>query len=443
MVEVIVPELGESIREGSILRWLKQQGDEVQEGDILLELETDKVNLEIIAESSGVLQDVRRQVGDTVAVGEVLAAIAAKGSQPQAGTGEHKPVESAPEPARAPRAAAQPLRATPSMRRMARSAGNGHGRVQGMREAEGERGEASVQDMDRITAESVDRGAPTAPSSVHVAPSTTAASATSSEPVAAVAAATPQPRAGLHADGQKTAADMEQVRADETPVRMSRRRLTIARRLVEAQHTAAMLTTFNEVDMTAILDMRKRRRDRFREEHGVGLGFTSFFTKAVVGALRAFPALNAEIRGEDMILKQHYDIGIAVSTEKGLIVPVLRDADRLSFAGVEGEIARLAQRVRDDALTLGELQGGTFTITNGGVFGSLLSTPILNAPQVGILGMHKIQERPVAVHGEVLVRPMMYIALSYDHRIVDGSEAVRFLVKVKDLAEDPESLLFE
>jgi 2-oxoglutarate dehydrogenase E2 component (dihydrolipoamide succinyltransferase) len=224
---------------------------------------------------------------------------------------------------------------------------------------------------------------------------------------------------------------------------MSQRRLTIARRLVEAQHTAAMLTTFNEIDMSAVMEVRRRRRDAFKERHGVGLGFMSFFTKAVVGALKTFPRLNAEIQGNEIVLKYHYDIGIAVGAEEGLVVPVLRDADRKSFAQIEREIADMATRARANKLTLAELQGGTFTITNGGIFGSLLSTPILNAPEVGILGMHKIEERPVAVKGEVVIRPMMYVALSYDHRIVDGREAVQFLVRVKELIEDPETLLLE
>jgi 2-oxoglutarate dehydrogenase E2 component (dihydrolipoamide succinyltransferase) len=224
---------------------------------------------------------------------------------------------------------------------------------------------------------------------------------------------------------------------------MSRRRQTIAQRLVEAQHTAAMLTTFNEVDMSAVMDVRARRRDAFKEKYQVSLGFMSFFTKAAIGALKAFPRLNAEIEGNDMILKHYYDIGIAVSTDEGLVVPVLRDADRKGFAEIERDIADMARRARANALTLSELQGGTFTITNGGIFGSLLSTPILNSPQVGILGMHKIEERPIAVKGQVVIRPMMYVALSYDHRIIDGSEAVRFLVKVKELVEDPETLLLE
>ena len=224
---------------------------------------------------------------------------------------------------------------------------------------------------------------------------------------------------------------------------MSRRRQTIAHRLVEAQHTAAMLTTFNEVDMTAVMDIRRRRKDSFKERHGVGLGFMSFFTRAAVGALKAFPMVNGEIQNDEIVLKKYYDIGVAVSTEQGLVVPVVRDADRKSFARIEKDIADLAARARDGKLSLPELQGGTFTITNGGIFGSLMSTPILNAPQVGILGMHKIQERPVAAAGEIVIRPMMYLALSYDHRIIDGSEAVRFLVRIKELIEDPETLLLD
>jgi 2-oxoglutarate dehydrogenase E2 component (dihydrolipoamide succinyltransferase) len=224
---------------------------------------------------------------------------------------------------------------------------------------------------------------------------------------------------------------------------MSRRRQTIAQRLVEAQRTAAMLTTFNEIDMSAVMEVRKRRKDSFKERHGIGLGFMSFFSKATVGALKAFPRLNAEIQGDELVLKHYYDIGIAVGAEEGLVVPVMRDADRKSFAQIEQEIADLAKRARENKLTLSELQGGTFTITNGGVFGSLLSTPILNTPQVGILGMHKIEERPIAVAGQVVIRPMMYVALSYDHRIVDGNEAVRFLVRIKELVEDPEALLLE
>jgi 2-oxoglutarate dehydrogenase E2 component (dihydrolipoamide succinyltransferase) len=258
-------------------------------------------------------------------------------------------------------------------------------------------------------------------------------------PTPAPAPAAPRPVAAL-APAPQLAPAMEQ---REERVRLSRRRQTIAQRLVEVQHTAAMLTTFNEIDMSAIMDVRKRRKDAFKERHQVSLGFMSFFTKAVVGALKAFPRVNAEIQGNEMILKHYYDIGIAVSAEEGLVVPVVRGADSKSFAEIEREIADLAKRARENKLGLAELQGGTFTITNGGIFGSLMSTPILNGPQVGILGMHAIQQRPVAVDGQIVIRPMMYVALSYDHRIVDGSEAVRFLVRVKELAEDPESLLLE
>jgi len=229
----------------------------------------------------------------------------------------------------------------------------------------------------------------------------------------------------------------------EERVRMSRRRQTIATRLLEAQHSSAMLTTFNEVDMSAVMQVRKERRDAFKERHGVGLGFMSFFTKASIGALKAFPAVNAEIQGNEIVYKRYYDIGIAVGVEDGLVVPVVRDADKMTFAEIEQEIVDLATKARDNKLTIDELQGGTFTITNGGIFGSLLSTPILNTPQVGILGMHKIEERPVAIKGEVVIRPMMYLALSYDHRIVDGREAVQFLVRIKELLEDPMSLLIE
>ncbi|MCL6597364.1 MAG: 2-oxoglutarate dehydrogenase complex dihydrolipoyllysine-residue succinyltransferase [Alicyclobacillus macrosporangiidus] len=427
MSDVKVPELGESIVEASILNWLKQEGDTVQEGDALAELETDKVNVEVIANESGVLQRILKGAGETVAVGETIAVIAAAGAAPapspapaaepaQSATPSRPSASAAPEPPVTGQPAATPTpagpaaggvqtpppgaelippRPTPSMRRMLREQG---------------------VDPAQIAAARPAAHAPEVP-----------AAHTASAPAPSVAE-------------ERVA---QGLRPDEERVRMSRRRLTIARRLVEAQHTAAMLTTFNEVDMTKVLEIRKRRKDRFKEEHGVSLGFMSFFTKAAVAALKAFPRLNAEIQGEDMILKYHYDIGIAVATEGGLVVPVVRDADRLNFAEIEQAIADLADKARNNKLTLADLQGGTFTITNGGVFGSLFSTPLLNGPQVGILAMHGIQERPVAVNGQVEIRPMMYIALSYDHRIVDGSEAVRFLVKIKQLIEDPESLMLE
>jgi 2-oxoglutarate dehydrogenase E2 component (dihydrolipoamide succinyltransferase) len=274
-----------------------------------------------------------------------------------------------------------------------------------------------------------------------------AAAAAPSEPTSAAPApppAPPQPAAApaaapARAESPSAALDGRR----EERVRMTRRRQVIAQRLVEAQQTAAMLTTFNEVDMSAIMDVRKRRRESFEKRHGVRLGFMSFFTKAVVGALKAQPLLNAEVQGDEIVLKHYYDIGIAVGAEGGLVVPVVRDADRKSFADIEREIGELGEKARNNTLRLDELQGGTFTITNGGIFGSLLSTPILNPPQVGILGMHKIEERPVVAGGQIVIRPMMYLALSYDHRIVDGREAVTFLVRIKELLEDPETLLLE
>ena len=397
MSELKVPELGESVVEATVGRWMKQVGDPVKTGEAVVELETDKVNLEVAAEADGVLQQIVAGEGATVAVGSTLAVIEA-GAAPA----EDAPAASAaPEVTAAPEA---PARATPEVRRLAREQGVDLNQISGS----GPRGRVVRDDV-------LQSAAPPTP--------------------AAVSTAGPAPAAL----GASSAAGGR----EEERVTMSSRRQTIARRLVEAQHTAAMLTTFNEVDMTNILAVRARRRDAFKERYGVGLGFMSFFTKAAVGALKLFPRLNAEIQGADMIIKHYYDIGVAVSTDGGLVVPVIRDADRLTFAEIERQVADLAQRARQNKLSLKELQGGTFTITNGGTFGSLLSTPILNAPQVGILGMHKIEERPIALNGAVVIRPMMYVALSYDHRIVDGSEAVRFLVAMKEFIEDPEKLLLE
>jgi len=417
--EITVPAMGESITEGTIFKWHVKEGDSVNIGDVLLELETDKVNLEISAESEGVVEKILRQEGENVTIGEVIGQISpqegvAKAPAPKAA---EAPASAQAEAAPAPAAEAQKpqapapsqseegsgLTASPSARKLARERGIDLDQVQGR------------DPIGRIYHDDVKNH-------------NEAKQPAASKPAAAASA--PAPAAEYGKPVERT--------------RMSRRRQTIANRLVEAQHTAAMLTTFNEVDMTAILDVRKRRKQAFQEKHDVGLGFMSFFTKAVVGALKRFPHLNAEIDGDDIVVKKFYDIGIAVSAKEGLVVPVVRDADRLGFAEIEKEIGALAAKARDNALSLSELQGGTFTITNGGVFGSLLSTPILNTPQVGILGMHKIQLRPVAIDAERMEnRPMMYIALSYDHRIVDGSEAVRFLVTVKELLEDPESLLLE
>jgi 2-oxoglutarate dehydrogenase E2 component (dihydrolipoamide succinyltransferase) len=433
-VDITVPQLGESIVEATVGHWLKGEGDAVTAGEPVVELETEKVNMEVAAPAAGALQGIRRREGDTVGIGDVLATVAEGAeaeSQPASASAPsaEREVAVARQPSTAAQATAAPSsgdssgRATHVARRMAEEQGIDLRQVTGT----GRGGQITHDDV-AAYAKNRGNGAGQAASP---------APAISPALPAAVAEA---PQAAVPAQTASAAPTSGRV---EERIRMSRRRLTIARRLVEAQHTAAMLTTFNEVDMTAIMALRQRRRETFKERHGVGLGYMSFFTRAVVGALKAFPRLNAEIQAEEMVLKRYYDIGIAVSTPEGLVVPVLRDADRLTFAEIEQQIAALAQKARDKTLSLDELQGGTFTITNGGVFGSLLSTPILNGPQVGILGMHKIEERPIAQGGQVVIHPMMYLAVSYDHRIVDGAEAVSFLVRVKELLEDPETLLLE
>ncbi|MBS4189916.1 2-oxoglutarate dehydrogenase complex dihydrolipoyllysine-residue succinyltransferase [Bacillus sp. FJAT-49705] len=404
MAEIVVPELAESITEGTIAQWLKQPGDPVSKGDYLLELETDKVNVEIISEFSGVLKEQLKAEGDTVNVGETIAIIdenGVSGSAPQASEEKATP-EKAPV-VEATTESSSDVIASPAARKLARERGIDLQNV------------STVDPLGRVrqqdVANHVSEGRPAA----NTAPQTAAAK-------------------------QPAVTDSKPVER----IKMSRRRATIAKNLVEVQHTAAILTTFNEVDLTAVMNLRKKRKDAFLKEHDVKLGFMSFFTKAVVSALKAYPLLNAEIQGNELVVKKFYDIGVAVSTSDGLVVPVVRDADRLNFAEIEKEIGRLALKARESKLALSDLQGGTFTITNGGTFGSLLSTPILNAPQVGILGMHSIQNRPVAVDNErIEIRPMMYLALSYDHRIVDGKEAVGFLVRIKQLLEDPEKLLLE
>jgi 2-oxoglutarate dehydrogenase E2 component (dihydrolipoamide succinyltransferase) len=391
-VDVRVPTLGESVVEATVGAWLKREGDAVEAGEALVQLETEKVNVDVAADQAGVLGKIAHQEGETVHPGDVLGTID-EGA---------KVAKTAPDAAPAPKSEdAERPHASPVARRMAEEHGLDLGRVEGT----GTGGRVTREDVERHI-QPVARSEPTTPAPAPPPPST---------------------------DGQR----------GETRSRMSRRRQTIAQRLLEAQRTAAMLTTFNEADMSAIMDIRARRRDAFLKRHGVGLGFMSFFTRAVVTALRAFPMLNSEIRGDEIVEKHYYDIGIAVGAEGGLVVPVVRDADHKSFAELEKAIAELAEKARNNTLTLEDLRGGTFTITNGGTYGSLMSTPILSPPQVGILGMHKIQQRPVAVDGQVVIRPMMYLALTYDHRLVDGREAVQFLVRIKELVEDPTGLLLD
>lgn len=405
-IEIVVPDLGESVVEATVARWLKKEGEAVSTGEPLVELETDKVNLEVAAERDGVLAGIAQPEGSDVQIGDVLGTIDPDGaaSQPQDGSqaadnqnGKASKDEST-----------KDGKVTPMAKQLAQE--HGVDLAQVSPGGPGER--VTKKDVEQF----VQQGQTPAKSQEKPQPETA-----------------PKPQAQPQPDTS----------GREERMRMSRRRQTIARRLLEAQHTTAMLTTFNEINMGPIMDLRKRRRDTFTERHGVRLGFMSFFVKASISALKKFPLVNAEIQETDIVMKNYYDIGIAVGAEEGLVVPVLRDADRLTFAEIEQGIADFATKAQNNSLSLDDLRGGTFTITNGGVFGSLLSTPILNPPQVAILGLHKIEERPMAVKGEVVIRPMMYVALSYDHRIIDGSDAVQFLVRIKTLMEDPEEMLLE
>ncbi len=406
MTEIRVPTLGESVTEATVGKWFKQPGDAVAVDEPLVELETDKVTLEVPAPAAGVLADIAVKDGETVAVGALLGQI-------QEGAGAAKAAAAAPAarpaappppaaPAAAPAAGATAMPAPPSVRRMAAESGVDAAQVEGS----GRRGQVTKADM-----------------------------------MAAIerAAAQPTPVPGTQMRVPSPADDASR----EERVPMTRLRQTIARRLKDAQNTAAMLTTFNEVDMGAVMSLRNQYKELFEKKHGVKLGFMGFFVRACIQALKEIPAVNAEIDGTDIVYKNYYHIGIAVGTEKGLVVPVVRDADRMSLADVEKTISDFGRRARDGQLKIEEMQGGTFTITNGGVYGSLMSTPILNAPQSGILGMHKIQERPMVVGGKVEPRPMMYLALTYDHRIVDGREAVTFLVRVKECLEDPARIVLD
>jgi len=416
MPNIVVPEVGESIVDARIAKWLRKEGERVSAGDPLVELETDKIDLEVGAPAAGVLSRIDRKDGEDVKVGEVLGVIdeAAQGSAAAA-----PPAAAPAEPAAPAEAkASAKSRATPAAKKAAEQNDVDISRVQGT----GDAGRVMRRDVERAAESSAAPAA--APKPAEARPATPEPARTRPAP--------PVPERPV------TAAERTEDR-----VRMSKRRATIAKRLVEAQSTAAMLSTFNEVDMGGVMALRERHKQSFKDRHGVGLGIASFFVKAAIGALRAFPRLNAEVQGDEMVLKHYFDIGVAVGAAEGLVVPVIRNADRLGFAEIEKQIRDFATRAADGTLSLADLKGGTFTITNGGVFGSLLSTPILNPPQVGILGLHKIQDRPVAVNGQVQLRPMMYMALTYDHRIVDGAEAVRFLVKIKELVEDPGALLLE
>jgi 2-oxoglutarate dehydrogenase E2 component (dihydrolipoamide succinyltransferase) len=422
---IVVPEVGESIVDARVAKWLRRQGDVVAAGDPLVELETDKIDVEVAAPQAGVLSRIDRQDGEDVKVGEVLGVISEKAESSETSKSVEK-IESAEKtepPAIDRRPASSAIDRGPGSSAIDRRPGSsdpGKGDAPKTRSTPAARKAAEEHEVDlsRVRG-SGDAGRVMRRDVEH--------------------AAGPRPAAPPAPKGLPAAAPSR----EEERVRMSKRRATIAKRLVEAQSTAAMLSTFNEVDMSGVMALRERHKQAFKERHGVGLGIASFFVKASVGALREFPRINAEIQGDEMVLKRYYDIGVAVGASEGLVVPVLRDADRMSFAQIEAQIRDFARRAEDGTLSLGDLKGGTFTITNGGVFGSLLSTPILNPPQVGILGLHKIQERPVASNGQVAVRPMMYVALTYDHRIVDGAEAVRFLVRVKELVEDPAALLLE
>jgi 2-oxoglutarate dehydrogenase E2 component (dihydrolipoamide succinyltransferase) len=434
-INIVVPQLGESVVEARVARWLKREGEAVAAGEPVVELETEKIDLEVGAEQAGVLASIKHPEGADVKVGDVLAVVEA-GATASASAAAAPAAASATAPAPAPAAPAAKdgkdgQKATPTARRMAEAHDVALSAVAGS----GDAGRITKKDVaGQIPSPAAAPAAPAAvPPAAPAAPAGTAppplpAAKDRARPAAPVAAPAPPRAPGTRA---------------ETRERMSKRRLTIARNLVEAQRTAAMLTTFNEVDMTELMALRERRKQAFKERYGLGLGIASFFVKASVAALRAFPRLNAEIQGEEMVLKQYYDIGIAVGAPQGLVVPVIRNAEDLSFAGIEQAIREFAGKAQNGTLTLDDLKGGSFTITNGGVFGSMLSTPILNPPQVGILGLHKIEDRPIAIKGQVVIRPMMYVALSYDHRIVDGMEAVQFLVRVKELIEDPGQMLLE
>lgn len=422
MAEIKVPELAESITEGTIAQWLKQPGDTVEKGEFIVELETDKVNVEVISEEAGVVKELMAAEGDTVEVGQVIAIVGEGSGEGTGATAEPKDEKPATEeeptkteapatqeanveaPAVEEQSATERTIASPAARKLAREKGIDLAAI------------SPVDPMGRVRVQDVE--------------------AHTSKPAQSAPAKAETPKAA-----PSSSSDEESGRVVRE--KMSRRRQTIAKRLLEVKQSTAMLTTFNEIDMTNVMALRSRKKDDFLKNNDVKLGFMSFFTKAVTAALKKYPYVNAELDGTDVMLKQFYDVGIAVSTEEGLVVPIVRDTDKKNFAEIEASIGELATKARDKKLSIADMTGGSFTITNGGVFGSLLSTPILNGTQVGILGMHTIQKRPIAVGDNVEIRPMMYVALSYDHRVIDGSDSVGFLKMVKELIENPEDLLLQ
>ncbi len=499
MADITVPTLGESVTEATVGQWLKAPGDTVSRDEVLVELETDKVSVEVSASEDGVLSEIVAKEGDTVGIGALLGRVGGANGAAKASPAASKPEPKATAPAPASETASGAMVdvAVPTMGEsvaegtlavLAKQVGDTVRKDETIAEietdkvalevpasADGALAEWLVKEGDSVTPGTViariRAGAGANAAGSAPAPTPAKSASTGERPVApsvrrisAEAGINPADIPGSGRDGRATKADAmayvnqapkaakastptpsvpRDIGPREERVRMTRLRQTIARRLKEAQDNAAMLTTFNDVDMGAIMDLRKTYKETFQQKHGVKLGFMGFFLKACVSALKEIPAVNAEIDGSDIIYKNHYDIGVAVGTEKGLVVPVVRDADVLSLAGIERAIGELGRKARDGELTIGDMQGGTFTISNGGVYGSLMSTPILNPPQSGVLGMHRIEKRPVAINGEVKIRPMMYLALSYDHRIVDGKEAVTFLVRVKEALEDPERMLLD
>ena len=418
---IVVPHLGDSVIEATIIKWTRQQGDTVKLGETVVELETEKANFEVAAEVTGILASIVKKADEDVEVGDILGTI-------EVSAGKQDTKDDTEEPAKGTEAAPEaPAEEVPQEKQQEEP----ETRVTPVARNIAEQNKVDLSQVvpegNRITKDDVEKHLESQKTKEEVPQEVPSEKKIPESPVS-----------------PELFPSLSQLTANrERRMKMSRRRRTIARRLVEAQQTAAILSTFNEIDMSNVMELRSRKKNDFRERYGVSLGFSSFFIKASIGALKLFPEINAEIQDDEIVYKDYYDIGVAVGAEGGLVVPVIREADRKTFAQIEKEVRELAEKANANTLSLDEIFGGTFTITNGGVYGSLMSTPILNPPQVAILGLHKIEERPVAVNGDIVIKPMMYTALSYDHRIVDGKEAVQFLVKVKELIEDPETLLIE